>query len=219
MKPLRVSITLKSPMSVSSHALTLDGLLSGLVVRRAEDGGHADPYSVQHDLPLDRYESPSGDWVFKASRILGEQQGEVFTSMLTSRFNAMTVLRDMDDGLVQSKRAYMQTDGGYFKSTLERMHLRWMSTLSAYAVGDEDAVRDILSDLRYLGGRRALASGTVRSVSVEVVPDDECVWWNRPMPVDTDIALDRVTFAPDWGTLHAPYWKRSQQTEIITPIA
>lgn len=216
-EPIQVTVKFLSPMLVPAHPVTLDGLLSGLLVRKLEDEGHNEPWSKQHDLPLDKYTSPSGEWVFKASQFRGKRQMEPFQSMMTSRINKVMAVQDIEDGLLPFRGSSLPTDGGAFKSVLDRSIMQWVDSMTAFGFGDVDKVSDLLQTMSYFGGKRATGAGQVDCVTVEPIHEDDCRWYHRPLPKDFDQSAG-ITFVPAVGTLRAPYWKRENGQEILVPL-
>ena len=216
MEPLRIRVDLIRPIAVGTYPILLDAVLAALQVDAASAQGHPDPWSVQHDLPLERYETDS-DWVFKASFFRPSFEfpvQPVAFEIQTSRMSLDRVSQDMNDNLVKTGMAVANPAGGPFKTHFFSIPIQWVLRFEAYAIGKRHPIELLLSQLRYLGGRRSTGHGMVRQVSVEPVALESCRWWDRPLPSDQTVASSSVRA---YGRLHAPYWK-GQRQEIRQPM-
>lgn len=220
MEPLRVSVTLIRPISVGTYPILLDGVLAALRVELAQSQGHPDPWSTQHDLPLDLYQpDQTGPWVFKASFFCPSLQGPIDPvgfEIQTSRISLDRVAQDMEDKLVKVGTAVANPAGGTFKTHFFSVASRFVHELCAYAIGDRQGVEALLSRLRYLGGRRSTAHGRIARVQVEPVSEQECCWWDRPLPCGQTIVSKTVRA---WGRLHPPYWAKQHRAEVLLPVS
>jgi CRISPR type IV-associated protein Csf3 len=216
MQSFRVTVELSSPMQVSEHPIHLDGVLSALQVRRLEDAGHPDPWSRQHDLPLERYRAPDGDWCFKASIFKGIPDTEPFFVPLAYRMNLAQVAEDQASGLLALRSAKANTAGGPFKAGIQLKPMVWIQHLCAYAVGDVKTTWELLDELEFIGPGRSRASGRVSAVTVEPVAD-ELLWAQRALPSGFDLPIP-FTVVPRAGGLRAPYWKKHLVTNILFPV-
>ena len=86
-KPFVVTFTLANAMVEPKGPMALDALLSWASVRRAECAGHPQPFSVEHDLPLERH-SVGDAWCFKASNLSFEWVGDRSRTVYTKRQQA-----------------------------------------------------------------------------------------------------------------------------------
>lgn len=216
MTPLRVTIRLGSPWVVPRHPLHLDAVLAALRVQEAEDAGDPNPYEVQHDLPLERYTAPSGEWVFRAGILRPlSHQGGTFLVTMTGRANLIAIAEDVSDGLVKLRSGSINPAGGPFRSSIFNLHAQWVDTLFAEAVGDPDRIGELLQRLEFLGARRSSAMGRVLSVSVD--PINEARWHDRVLPEDADLELSRP-MALAMGNLRVPYWRRTTVQPVLSPL-
>src|SRR5690554_3804446 len=135
MQPLKITVTLRTGMVVPEQHLHLDALLGSLRVRQAmrKHGEGINPRDYHYDIPLDRYESPSGEWVFKASafKLVDHEHRAVW--MQTGRINLEEAARHRSEGLLKLRANKPITAGGPFKTSLYHMPLVWCS-LEAYCV-------------------------------------------------------------------------------------
>lgn len=218
MDPLKITINLSTPMVEPGDQFHLDALLGALRVKeaQAEFGDGINPRDHHYDLPLDRYHSPSGQWVFKASafslnRLAGSQNW-----MQSGRINTTEAARHRNEGLLRYRTAKPNPAGGPFKNTLYHYPLAW-ATLVAYCIGDKVRIADLLSQCRQVGGRRGVGSGRVSSFSVEAIPSSECKWAWRTMPEDTEEHLLVGEYALAMSSLRSPYWDRTLHQRVIIP--
>lgn len=214
---LKVTISLSTPMVEPGDLFHLDALLGALRVNRAraELGDGIDPRAHHHDLPLERYHSPSGQWVFKASAFRLEKLLESQTWMQTSRINIAEAARHREEGFLLLRAAKPNPAGGPFKNSLYHYPVV-LANLTAFCVGDKAVIEDLLSECRLVGGRRGVGCGRVAGFSVEVVPESECNWACRSMPDDSDESLTNG-HALAMSSLRSPYWDRAQHQPVLTP--
>ncbi|MPQ69349.1 hypothetical protein [Pseudomonas sp. MWU12-2323] len=215
---LRITVTLSTPMVEPNNLLHLDGLLAALRVRQAEAATDepVDPLEVQHDIPLERYTSPSMEWVFKASAFRLHRETETRMWMQSGRMDLVRVAEDRQSGLLKLRAAKPNLAGGYFKSSAYHNPILWAG-LEAYCVGDKQAIESLLKDCDQVGGRRGVGSGKVQSIEVCTISEEECNWMYRALPVDTDLAV-QGEYATSMKGLRPPYWDRTQHLPVLTPL-
>ncbi|MFK4136682.1 hypothetical protein ACI2KR_31090 [Pseudomonas luteola] len=218
MEPLRITILLNSPIVEPSQPFHFDALLGALKVRQAEaEHGAIDPRSVHHDIPLDRHVTPSGKWVFKASAFKLNKMEEAFNWMMSGRSDLKQAAEDRASGFLKYRTAKPNTAGGPFKASVFHLDLVW-GDLVAYAVGDKQAIEQMLAGCSQVGGRRGTGFGNVQSISVESVSIEECHWDWRNLPSDYDIPLTHTeSLVQSAGSLHAPYWDRQLHEVVLMP--
>lgn len=214
---LKVTISLSTPMVEPGDLFHFDALLGALRVNkaRAELGDAIDPREYHYDLPLERYYSRSGQWVFKASAFRLEKLLESQTWMQTSRINIAEAARHREEGFLLLRAAKPNPAGGPFKNSLYRYPVA-LANLTAFCVGDKAFIEDLLSECRLVGGRRGVGCGRVAGFSVAVVPEVECNWIWRSMPHDSDESLT-CGHALAMSSLRSPYWDRAQHHPVLTP--
>lgn len=216
MEPLWVIIELERPLALGTRPMHLDGLLSFARVEQAAEDGETDPWALQHDLPLERYTSPSGQWCFKASLLAPCPASEPFTVLLTGRIEAARVVQDRETVLDTGRTTKINPAGGYFKGSIFNQSVQWVDRLVASAVGEKAEIERLMQRITAVGRRRNIGFGAVRSVTVLPSSDEEAWSW-RTLPSDADFE-PAVTMALSDGNLHAPYWKRASAVESIEPI-
>ena len=215
---LKVTINLSSPMVEPGDLFHLDALLGALRVNeaRAELGDGINPRDHHYDLPLEQYHSRSGQWVFKASAFRMHKLAAAENWMQTSRINTAEAARHRSEGLLLLRAAKPNPAGGPFKNSLYHYPLSWV-TLTAYCVGDQARIADLLSNCRQIGGRRGVGCGRVAGFSVEVVPETECSWALRSMPDDSDKNVLTGEYALAMSALRSPYWDRTLHRAALVP--
>lgn len=217
MQTLKVTVRLRTSMVAPEQLFHLDALLGSLRVGQAmkELGEGINPRDHHYDIPVERFVSPSGEWVFKASAFKLDGQIHRSVWMQTGRVRLEEVARHRSEGWLNLRANKPITAGGPFKTSL--YHAALVSCdLLAYCVGDQAQVQALLSECHQIGGRRGVGMGQVDSITVEAVPADECDWQYRAMPVD----------APGLGGSHsqavsgirAPYWDRRLHQQALLPI-
>lgn len=216
---LRVTITLSSPMVEPDNLLHLDGLLAALRVRQAEaaTAEPVDPLQVQHDIPLERYTSPSGEWVFKASAFQLQRETETRMWMQTGRTDLVRVAEDRQSGLLKLRTSKPNLAGGPFKSSAYHYPVLW-ACLVAFCVGDKQAIENLLKDCDQIGGRRGVGSGKIQSIEVSAIQEMDCNWMYRAMPVDAANLKGQGEYAQAMKGLRPPYWDRTKHLPVLTPL-
>lgn len=216
--PMEVHIALDSPIVIGEHPMHLDALLAGILVRAAEDRGEKDAWLAGERLPLDRYVSPGGDWVWKASLLTpATRLSESFPVTMTGRINVQRAAEDRESGLLKLRMAKPNTAGGPFKGSIFSVTAQWVDSLVAYAIGDIEEVQTILRALEFVGPRRSQCFGRVRAVQVRASPDMNLAWVHRALPIDSDIPLPGNRSCAI-GNLRAPYWYRPTQQPVLMPV-
>lgn len=215
---IKVSISLRTPMAEPSELFHLDALLGALRVAevRSEQGDGINPRDHHYDLPLERYTSQSGDWVFKASAFRVEKVESSQNWMQTSRINTAEAARHRHEGLLLHRPSKPNPAGGPFKNSLFHFPVAW-AELTAYCVGDKGLISELLSGCRQIGGRRGVGSGQVASITVEVVAEQDCPWACRAMPEDSDKAVLQGEYALAMSSLRSPYWDRALHQPALIP--
>ncbi|MHD0644145.1 hypothetical protein ACYPKM_00745 [Pseudomonas aeruginosa] len=219
MQPLKVTIKLRSPMVEPRQALHLDALLSALRVSAAEQEGINDPNLVQHDLPVERYVAPSGEWVFKASAFNLRREAPAMPWMQTGRSDLVMAAEDRASGFLKLRGAKPNTAGGPFKASKYTIDIVW-SVLEAFVVGDKAGIESLLADCKQVGGRRGTGHGCVDSISVVEVTSAECAWYNRSLPEDFEgIDGAKLDLVRRIGALRSPYWMKALHKVVLSPLS
>ena len=217
MKPLRVTITLASPMMEPGHAFHLDALLAALKVKQEGclDTG-ADPRACHHDLPLERYQSPSGEWVFKASAFTFQKEIAPRTWLMSGGLNATLAAEHRNSGVLKLGSNKPNPAGGHFKGSVFYKSLLW-TELVADCVGDAAGLQELLDLCDQVGAKRGTGFGRVKTITVDPVSLEECQWARRVMPADFD-GPDVRGYARVMSALQPPYWDRSLHQPALMPL-
>ena len=203
MTPLRITWKLATSVIVPDAPIHLDSLLSWARVDEATQTGEARPLDLQHDLPLERFTTPSG-WCFKASWIDFKWAGEPRLFHYARRSDPTEFAEAFDDGLLRNKPGWSGASGstkGYSLVLQERL----ASHATAYAIGDEDGIRELLKRVPSVGKLRRMSKGLIMHVEVEEIERSACHWGMRNLPMDAEEQDERCATAA--GCLRAPYWK------------
>lgn len=216
MEPLKISIELQTPMVEPGEIMHLDALLGALKVKQVKKklGEGINPRDYHHDIPVDRYTTASGQWVFKASafQLASDQTPQMW--MHTGRLNLAQAAQHRNDGFLRLRAAKVALGGGAFKTSLFHFPIT-TARLTAYCRGDKQGIEALLVDCQQVGGRRGTGFGQVSSITVESVPESECNWMRRALPSDADVAKDSHALAI--AALHAPYWDRALHQPVLMP--
>jgi len=215
MQPLKVTITLRTPMIEPEHPIHLDGLLGALKVSEAMRhlGESIDPRQHHHDIPLERHEGGAGQWCFKASVFSAGSITRHGLWMQTGRLSLTEAARHREEGWLALRAAKANPAGGPFKTSIYHEPVM-LADLGAFCVGDLEGVAALLATCRQIGGRRGVGFGQVREITVEPVTAEQCGWQQRNMPADSALA---DTHALAIGSLQAPYWDRRVHQPVLAP--
>lgn len=215
MIPLRVTALMMSRTIVSDDGLHLDSLLMAAVAKR--DG--LPPLTSQLDAinapPLDIPIALSGcGRYYLASSALGDVEARE-NRYINRRFPIAESIAMAGDSLKRINTA--SGPGKAYRIPSESSHV---STWTWYAIGDLDAVRELLPLVTRLGKRRAVGEGLVREWRVEpceplgdgfpVMTDDGLPLRNLPL----DAPGLRGEFVMRVGRLRPPYWLRHDEHEV-----
>lgn len=221
MEPIKITIQLRRPMVAPNHLFHADALLAGLKVEQAEQeaGCAVNPEDHQHDLPIERYHSPSGEWCFKASAFnLVMEEGSILQNRFATRRISEPDAADLiQEGLVQTRQSKPNRAGGNFKMGLSSYLCGWYKA-TAYLVADKQKIEQLLSGLTNIGARRGINSGEVESVKVESVPEKECLWQRRALPFDFDQEVDEsIALCKAVACIRPPYWNKGAYRMVLEP--
>ena len=219
MTPFTVTFTLDGgPIAWNGGLLLLDSLLAAMRVAEAERASHPDPWSQQHDLPLARYTSPGGQWVFKASALRPVGLAQKSGVAMTCRHDLTHLAHAQASGAIRTGAARPQTGGGPLKTSFFQQPMLLVEQLQAHGVGDIAAVQALLSGVEHIGARRNHGHGRVVKIDV-AASDNPDGWTDRYLPFDADIPA-AADMLPDCnGPLRPPYWKREKNAWRLAPCA
>ena len=215
MMPLMIEIDLSSPIVEPGDFFHLDALLGALRVKQVElERGPVNPRDWHHDLPVERYTSPSGAWVFKASAFELKRESSVQNWMMSGKVNLSEAAEHRRSGWLQARANKPNTAGGPFKTSLFHEPVLWAG-LRGWCIGDKSAIESLLALCQQIGGRRGTGFGRVRRVAVTETSDAQCRWQFRALPLDFvggDVVVECM------GGLRAPYWDRTLHEPVLVPV-
>jgi len=204
MTPLIITAHIAEPVVYSGDGMHFDGILSygAFMALSAEQKAAlpsmTDTHCEDFDLPLGRWEEV-GCWGWKASAVHAEWMMSS-THYVRKRVSHEPMVR-------YSNSTAMNKGGGEFKSKNTPYQARSASALVWYAVGDIDAVRDLLTHVR--GVAKLVGHGMGRVLRWEVLEHTDGEAWKRR-------ALPGPGGYP--ATIRAPYHHRSRMCpSVIVP--
>lgn len=216
MHPLRITATLQTGV-VSDAALPLDGLLFAAAMRAHHGPEVATlPGQMMAEpvfLPLARINAKSAEWCYACSWATWTPTVAEGVQHWTKRFDAdATALLDWS-----RVRGRVNTGSGRYRGYHMPVYYRHALTVTWYAVGDGDAVRRLLADVRSVGKKRDQGWGAIGVWTIAPWAHDWSVECNgrlmRGIPVSHG--------ARDEGRLHCgyrpSYWDRANQAECYVP--
>jgi CRISPR type IV-associated protein Csf3 len=208
MIPLRIDITLSTPMVVPDRPLHLDSLLAWSVFRLASKSGAEDPLAAIHELPLERHQV--GDaWVWKASQFDLETEGGIFWNHHVRRFDMNQWAEDRERGVWEGRKEVIPIGTGPQKAFSFVQAVVLVRRATAWCIGDADIVTALLRDEVYALGRKSGTGwGRVRTIEVTPAPAEEADHWRRrALPQ----AMEEIKLPGHFAGTAAvipPYWDR-----------
>lgn len=228
MHPMRVRWTLSTPMIPPAGGIHLDGLLAHAVVRRtlgsdvtALAGEGLSIRDVAGRLPLEQYRTQgAGDdqWVWKASLIELDAHPANSHATITGKTSLDHMTRMFCAGQISGRGLQINTGSGPRRSYLLRYPMLNVREATAYAVGDIDAVADLLGEIVGLGRKVVAGFGHIADCQVQPCAAEECRWWWRTMPHAEATVISAESFTPAMGNLRSPYWDRTAQEPVLVPV-
>lgn len=216
MTPLKVSIAISTPMVMPTDLFHLDALLGALRVAQAErEHGNVEPRDWHHDLPVERYASGNGEWVFKASAFRLVQESDMQLWMSTGRSNLNNLADHREAGLTTSANT-VPNNGSFFKSTITRTPIIW-ARLEAFCIGEKTKIEDLLTGCSSVGGKRGTGFGRVHSITVSDVESKDCHWEYRALPAGFPVR-NADDYAVALSALNAPYWDKTAHQPVLIPL-
>lgn len=212
MRPLRIRAWLRTAV-VSDDALPLDGILLYQAMRREYGPRDATlPGTVPNvemvPLPLER--TNSAQWYYRCSFAQWPQvahEKSAWTKRVAT--HRMAILDDA--------KSKVDIGSGRYRSYHMPVFARAALFVDWYAVGDQDAIADLLRDVWAIGKKTVQGWGRVALWQVEPWDEDWSVWQDdqlmRAIPPEnafdpTDLRL--IGYRP-------PYWMQENQTLCIVP--
>jgi len=236
MQPLKLTWTVVE-MGEPAHPIHLDALVSYAMSRDEIRRGRAKPEMTERELsdslvlPLERAKRVRA-WCWKASVLIPDQVWATGMRLWTRKVDPVSITNEVRQGSVElGDRAYLQenhgaersratlkpyagkidTVRGELKQYYKFVPTRNVSALTAWCVGDEDALTHLLDPhtgyITHIGPRIRLGLGRVLSFSI--VPDESAAtrWQLRASPWAYDNAVEMPL------AVHPPYWAPENQVK------
>lgn len=198
-KPLRIDFELGWHVVAPQHPLHLDGLLAD--VAGAFPGDAGDLSEV-----IER-ESRDGEWCYKASAIEFDVNAR-YQRCFTRKHDDQHVLGLISEGLIGTEgrrpMSKISTTAGPWRGYLLAHQVMDTRKAVAWAVGDQDAISELLDKVHGLGSHRRNNMGRVTGFEVAVDEAAKDRWKNRVLPWNE---ADRVAVA---ATATPPYFERNR---------
>lgn len=200
--PLRIDVQLQGLMVVPErHPPMLDGLLLALLTQ----GEHL-PAITADLLPVSSHESAQGDrpWHWLASALQVNYCGPSTARFLFKNARPLAILENAAEH--GASRVYL--DRGITRTAKTRIVLRQATRATAWCMGDQNSLHDLLQELTHLGPLRHHGFGRVTGFSIS--QDDAAIKQSWLRPVSTLEAIDpyHTDRVPVQGQSAPPYWDR-----------
>lgn len=220
--PLKIVMTLGSPIYATGQPLHLDALLSYLRIRHEPGQSHG-PHAAawepgeadEPSLPLDRIRDGSR-WWWRASAV--EINGAGSRQFWGKRFD-----REHLAEIAMGKATQVVTSLGPLKDMKVPVEAVFLPSLTWYAVGERSRVYDGLRRLRFLGKKGSQGYGEITSLSVERVEVDLADFASDWVRIDGGTSRPARNLPAEWSRRHGlqvdgeitaplrpPYWRRSE---------
>ena len=249
MKPLRVEIHLIEPIVPGAFPRLFDGLLADCAVEDALmlSDDENDPRLLRDlgdELPLAQVEGCKEN-IWKASALMPigritpecgidpySVSGPTQLRMMNRRSDVFEIARLTGLGFLPSKgldlknpqhgALQLNTSAGLLKEVYITYPLKLVHALEAWCIGDPDHIEALLAHVEFLGAKRRLGHGRVRTI--KVVEDERAtqLWALRPLPIEcgtSTIASACQDRAPFRVPPRAPYWDAKFAIEQHVPAA
>lgn len=213
MTPLVVTAALRGPLELggTQAPIALDGLLAAVVARQRALPRPASPDElVPLEIPVQL--EPGGRFHLASCGVpdglLGHVTAHIHRPPVARQLEQFTTLRQIDTGSEPNKQLRKPKIGALWRE------MRW------WCIGDADAIRALLLDVRRLGHRRAHGRGEVTRWTVE-----PCATWDgfpvmregkplRNLPLDWPGLVEPVTA---WARITFPFWMRELDEPLAVP--
>lgn len=215
-EPFRVDWELCTPMIVPDAPIHLDALLARARVDSDAVLALDDPYSTQHNLPLEKFQVDQ-DWCFKASRLFLVGVGPTVQYHQVRRAN-VTMWREAADRGLFKRDPPFDPARGISKAVSILLPMRMMIHAHAWGVGNIVEVQLLLNRIHSLGKLKRRSSGTIKSCVVTACGGDDCLWHLRNLPLASP-RLPSVSYSTSLGCLRSPYWKKENNLAILVSQA
>lgn len=215
MEPLMIDVHLCAPLALRHPWIHLDGLVAHLWLNRQMGREFYNlpnrVVDIELDLPLKRH--PSGLWHASASVLIPQHAAR--------RVWKTTIYKRFHEGRQHGPRSMRRVTrgSGHYKDYMIAMLTFPITTVRFYAVGDREALVDILSDLVTIGFKGAIGWGAVARIEVRPCARDHSIVSGniamRPIPTRLLAWWDDEAVL----TWTVPYWDRRRAEPCAPPGA
>lgn len=220
MEPLHIRFTFRSPVMVTTdHPIHLDALIAYGVMCDLRDMGSSDAFRESDDLSAYLEKQAWGEsWVWKASRLyFAPASSREWVNMVRSSRNVVYYAALASGAVTGKPPKCIQSGSGVLRGYQWLSATQWMTHANAWAVGDRDAVLDVLTRrVAFIGKKGASGYGTIKSITVEPAPDtDRERWMLRTLPASAP--TEAGSYARVSATTRPPYWRRDAREDAWEP--
>ena len=221
MTPLKVIFQFQSPLVLESeYPIHLDALLAWCEAQEAEAAGSDTPWQDAQDLShlLDPH-GDGDDMVWKASRLVFTPMSERHKLNMIRKTDPEAIMEDYDAGRFTHSRPVTRVDTRSGQSRAYQMLVpyQWMERAEAWAIGDEDEIRERLSLLKHVGKMGRNGFGIIKSIEVLPCPEAQDLWKIRVLPQGS-AGAPGVEYVPAMHCLRAPYWEKTNRIIAVEPV-
>ena len=222
--PCLVKAWMASP--IAGEAPMLDAILerhafvndingcSALSVGRQLNTHDALTYDMLECVPLARHKFLCGETCYCVSSPIVDCANET-----TEHFVRRADYAELKNRVKPSETAKLRQVTGPYSPSFEPHRVRTVRAVAWYVLGDMDALREWLADIKHIGGKTSAGYGIVDRWTVEPAPD----YWMvadgvlmRPVPASTFRDAPKGA-RPYFGAIKPPYWHPMRQMEIWKP--
>lgn len=220
MQALQIEFTFQSAVSPPDTALHLDGLLAYAQVQRNLKAGQVadDIATLGEDLPLAKIEQ-DGEWSWQASMLMFQPAGDAYLQFITRKTEIDAIAQLRSEGRMANMRAaQVNLQSGRLRNFTWFYPLQQMEKAIAYAVGERDAVEDLLMDIHAIGKKHEIGNGIVASCTVRAAatPAEDIAWRSKALYRFLPFQWDG--YAPVQGAARAPYWRLDRRRIVWAPM-
>ena len=234
--PLKITFNLATPMVAAAYPIHLDALVAYAKTRQTlslldeSEVSDASIRTLAEVLPFDKVEK-NGEWVWQASALMPEGQGDQSVRMWTRKTNvydyanrAMTGTLEVGARTLNALSAgkthvgTIDTARGLLKNHFDFYPVVAVQRMIAWCVGDIDEIESLLAPetglVTHLGKRTRIGHGQIQSVTVEHAEEAHEKWSQRVLPWQAaeDDILVQAAFRP-------PYWAVENRAMAYMPAA
>lgn len=210
--PLKIEMSLSTPLCMGFAWLHLDGIVAHLEARRTLGEDYytlpsKEPVDLNLEIPLKK----TGKIYHASSIILDPEMLSAMT--IYKRFN------EADIQTTQIKKKHIQLAMGLFRSYMIRLPYISTKKVCFFANGDKERLEHSLSHLHAIGKKTVIGFGKITDMKIEEIGTDCSLVMDgvamRPLPVDM-LSEYSKSF---WCAYTFPYWDKRLVCECAPPGA